>query len=151
MRADAQPSVVYTVIPYGFIPHAYPLIRPINPRYVRVEEEIIFRSKQSWWSPKVQRYENEFVIPKGFVCDLASVPYILRWLAPTWMQTAGAGALHDLLYKTGALTRLDADRVLYEALRAEPATDMVRALGMWLVVRLFGWPAWCRHRIREVH
>jgi hypothetical protein len=87
------------------------------------------------------------VIPEGFVCDLASVPHWMASLAPSWSQTAGAGIVHDYLYRTGKVSRRQADAVLYEALRAPPATGRFRAWAMWAAVRVFGWGAWTCNRI----
>lgn len=110
---------------------------------------LTFHSTRNWWLPKFQHYTNEFTVPAGFVCDLASVPRWLAWLAPSWMQTSGAGVLHDYLYRTGLLSRREADWLFYEALRAEPATGVVRATAMWLAVRVFGWGAWTCNRLSE--
>ncbi len=127
-----------------------PQIEIIGDGRVELIKSFSFTSDSRWWSPKFQRYESEIVAPKGFVCDLASVPKVLAALAPSWNQTAGAGIVHDLLYRTGALTRWDADAILYEALRAAPSTGRVRATAMWAFVRVFGWAAWTCNRLSEV-
>jgi hypothetical protein len=131
----------------GFM--ARPKLALLDVGAVELLEPLTFRSSRHWWSPKSHRHESEFRIPKGFICDLASVPHALASLAPSWDQTAGSGLLHDWLYRTGQLSRPDADALFYEALRCPPAVGRVRAWAMWAAVRAGGWSAWSRHRIRE--
>lgn len=98
------------------------------------------------------RYRNRegivFTVPARFETDLASVPALLRILAPRWQQCARAGALHDCAYRWYEVWELDrkrVDRQFYEALRAD-GTGRIRALGMQAAVRLFGSRAWNRWR-----
>jgi len=85
-----------------------------------------------------------FTVPARFETDLASVPALLRALAPPWQQCARAGALHDCAYRWYEVWKLDrkqVDRQFYEALRAD-GTGRIRALGMQAAVRVFGSRAW---------
>lgn len=132
----------------GFTTH--PKIEALDGKRVRLLEQLTYRSGKYWYIPKLLRFDYEFVIPKGFVCDLASVPWMFRSLAPSWQRTAGAGVLHDYLFKTGLLSFRDANAIFREALRCPPAVDRVRAFGMWLAVwSPFGWMAWRKHRKAE--
>jgi len=87
----------------------------------------------------------EYQVPKGFKCDLASVPKILAALAPDWRQSARAGVLHDWLYRTGFLTRRQADLVFYYALLADEVSSF-RAWAMYQAVRKFARKPWRKYR-----
>jgi len=79
-----------------------------------------------------------FVVPAGFDTDFASVPRALWSLVPPTGVYTRAAVLHDWLYRTGATTRRDADRV-FRAVMLELRTRRLRALLMWAAVRAFGW------------
>ncbi len=91
---------------------------------------------------------RRFMVPKGFVTDLASVPRlvpgIVRVLFRGPLQTAHAAILHDWLYKTKAMSRRKADALFYEALRATKE-GRAGAWLMWAGVRLGGWVPWSKH------
>lgn len=58
------------------------------------------------------------VVPAGFTTDFASVP---RWpltFALLGQYGHAAAVIHDSLYRSGYLSREDADRVFHEALRS---------------------------------
>lgn len=84
-------------------------------------------------------------VPKGFVFDGASIP---RWLwslvgSPQTGRYRDAAIIHDWLYYRGRVwprdyrPRKDADRVFYEAMRAN-GVGYERATLMYWAVRLFG-------------
>jgi hypothetical protein len=125
-----------------------PVIRTPGYHLVELREPLVYKSDWSWATKKGP--VHTFVVPKGFVCDLASIPKFITWLVPSWDQTAGAGILHDWLYRTGLLSRLDADALFYEALRAEPSTGRFWAFWMWAAVRVFGWGPWTCNRLSEI-
>jgi hypothetical protein len=80
-------------------------------------------------------------IPAGFGTDFASVPQWLPWAGALVMHGKSACTVHDYLYTYQPCTRLQADQVLREALRA---TDVApwRIFFFWWGVRLFGWSHW---------
>lgn len=83
--------------------------------------------------------DKEYVIPKGFETDLASIPRLL-WpiFAPHYAGFVAPAILHDYLYSlNGAISRRFADEVLYSALIAENVTKFT-AYKFYLGVRLFG-------------
>lgn len=92
---------------------------------------------------------RRFVIPAGFITDLASVPRglpgVFRLLFRSELHTALAALLHDRLYYTAEVSRSEADALFYEALRATHETR-VGAWAMWAGVRAGGWFAWRKHR-----
>lgn len=83
---------------------------------------------------------GDFEIPRGFECDLSSIPLGgLGFARPTdWPQ---AGVLHDWLYRTGCVERGVADDLYREALIACGCSSWV-ARTRWLALRAFGWHAY---------
>lgn len=82
---------------------------------------------------------NEYVIPKDFETDLASIPRLL-WpiIAPQYSSFIAPSILHDYLYRCdGKSNRLYADDVLYSALITEGVTSFT-AIRFYMAVRLFG-------------
>lgn len=106
---------------------------------VEVLEDLVY------WSESGERY----VVPKGFVCDLGSVPALipgfLRLFFGGTVSTAAASCLHDWLYKQGKLSRMRCDALFFEALRATEEST-AGAWVQYLGVRIGGWLPWRSHR-----
>lgn len=82
---------------------------------------------------------KNFIIPKDFETDLASIPRAL-WpiLAPQYTGFVAPAILHDYLYRcNNHLSRKYADEVLYSALITEDVTPYT-ASKFYAGVRLFG-------------
>lgn len=82
-----------------------------------------------------------FVVPVGFVTDLASVPRV-----PIAYMLAGgtsneASVIHDFIYTTHPVDRKTADAVLREASAVTGVPAWRRAI-MWAAVRAFGGSHW---------
>ena len=68
------------------------------------------------------RHGRKFTVPKGFRCDLASVPRWVRSVATPWNQSARPGVWHDCAYRwfeTWNISRRDADSIYRDALKEE--------------------------------
>ncbi len=110
-------------------------------RSVRIVREFSFIRPDGGW----------IKVPRGFVCDGASIPRILWPLSggPFEGKHRDAALVHDALYAshrcakhTGdQFDRATADRVFYEAMRAG-GVDAIRATCKYLAVRMFGGRAW---------
>ena len=79
----------------------------------------------------------EWVIPKGFVTDLASIP---GWLASivSPQEIAYGALLHDYLYSIAPIPRKEADLALYNIIRKEHEVGPIRAALVYLAVRIGG-------------
>lgn len=99
-------------------------------------------------APLIWATEKETItVPAGFETDLASIPRMVQGVpgfAPTGLSRRPA-VLHDYLYASGDRPRMEADRLLYEALRAELVPEPI-ARTFYRAVRLFGERPWARHR-----
>jgi hypothetical protein len=84
-----------------------------------------------------------FIVPRGFVTDLASVPRIVPFAYALFGNTSNeAAVVHDYLYSAPhSTTREMADAVLREA-SAVTRVAAWRRWPMWLGVRVFGWLHW---------
>jgi hypothetical protein len=89
-----------------------------------------------------------FIVPEGFVTDLASVPRLPLMFLLAGGSAEEAAVVHDRLYATGELPRALADKVFKEAalVSGEPAW---RVNLMFAGIRLGGWMAWNDHRARD--
>lgn len=84
-----------------------------------------------------------WTVPEMFLTDGASIPRPLWALIgpPTTGRYRVPAVLHDAAYSCVGITKEDADRMFYEAMR-EAGVGFVLARLMWGAVKLFGRPAW---------
>lgn len=86
-----------------------------------------------------------YEVPEGFDTDGASSWRLFWWYVPQWGKCAPAAIVHDWLYATAVVSKMEADRIFF---------DLCRGLGirrtkcwvMWTAVATGGWPAWYKHR-----
>ena len=94
--------------------------------------------------------EGWVTVPKGFACDLASVPRPFRVLPGFEPYELGCGSiLHDWSYRNGGyvspeiqLTRRRTDQVFLRLMKAD-GVGWQAGVAFW-AVRLFGFLAWRR-------
>ena len=79
----------------------------------------------------------EWVIPAGFMTDLASIPGLF-WSIVSPQEIAHGALLHDYLYSTKAIPRKEADMALYQIIREENEVGPIRARLVYWAVRLGG-------------
>ncbi len=93
----------------------------------------------NFWSEK---FHKNYVVPKGFYTDLASVPRTpLLWLLAGGRANAAA-VVHDWLYRNGCQfkqigSRQEADDVFFEAM-VDTKVPLWRAWAMFTAVKCFG-------------
>jgi hypothetical protein len=80
-------------------------------------------------------------VPAGFVTDFASIPRPLWAIAPPAGTWGLAAVLHDWGYRTGLLSRGEADRLFLDAM-ADLKVRWVTRWAMYLAVRAAGWTAY---------
>lgn len=101
---------------------------------------------------------DQFLVPRGFRTDFASIPSIFQSLFPKNGRHDAAAIVHDYLYRyqplvldrkrgTGyvRITRLDSDRI-FRRIMKELGVGCVRRNLMYRAVRLGGWAPWNRSR-----
>lgn len=89
----------------------------------------------------VSRAGEVFVVPRGFVTDLASIPRLLYAVIPVNGRHRAAAILHDWLYETQRTTRAVADALFLEAM-ADSGVRWSQRWVMWAGVRVGGWVPW---------
>lgn len=103
---------------------------------------------------------QDYVIPKGFVFDGASVPkFLASWLSPVGVLLVG-GLVHDYAYKyekllkknkkdtTHTLTQKEADIIFRDINIEQNGFHLMNYLAYW-ALRLGGFVAWNGHRKRN--
>lgn len=80
-------------------------------------------------------------VPKGFPCDLASIPWALQWLFPSSGTHQRAALFHDGAYRLQYCTRQLADMIFEAILEADGVSRWRRSL-LYYGVRLFGGSSW---------
>jgi len=90
-----------------------------------------------------------FTVPKGFKCDLASVPRIFRSIASPWNQSARAGVLHDCGYRWYEVWKLPRSEMddLYQMGLRDDGVSRFRAWVNKKAVRIGGRGAWEKWRV----
>ena len=101
--------------------------------------------------------DQEFVIPKGFVFDGASVPkFLATWLSPVGVLLVG-GLVHDYIYKytvllkknkketSKVLTQKQADVIFRDINIEQNGFHLLNYLAYW-ALRIGGFVAWNGHR-----
>lgn len=84
-------------------------------------------------------------VPKGFPTDFASIPSFARPFIDKAHQNAYAAVLHDFLYFTQPVSRLEADSLFREALASPDCnTSPSKQWIMHRAVRLGGFRAWSK-------
>lgn len=93
---------------------------------------------------------NEIIkVPRGFVCDLASIPRVFQLLIPVNDSHRQAATLHDWLYSRQgdidiaqkAFTREQCDLIFLTAMR-ESGVPRWKRYSMFIAVRVGGFLAW---------
>lgn len=98
---------------------------------LRVKEPLIYSSK-----------EIMVTVPVGFIYDGASIPKIFNNLLPKMgARYDRAACLHDWLYSTHMLSRLETDKLFYKTMVEEGVNRYVAKL-MYGCVRLFAHSSW---------
>ena len=105
----------------------------------------------------VYRFKGEeYVIPKGFVFDGASIPKFLHtWLSPVGVLLMG-GLIHDFAYKyqtlmkrdgttIGLLDQRQADVIFRDINIEQNGFHLLNYLAYW-ALRIGGFVAWNKHR-----
>lgn len=112
------------------------LIVPLN------EDSILLWTTVEHLNYRSNKYNKNYIVPKGFVTNLASVPRVpFIWLIAGGVASAAA-IVHDWLYTNGIKlrqikSREEADNVFYEAM-IETKVPVWKAWLMYKAVSLFG-------------
>lgn len=101
---------------------------------------------------------DQFLVPKGFTTDFASIPSIFQGLIPKHGRFDAAAIVHDYLYNVqpkvwrpegeySRITRKESDGI-FRRIMKELGVGRIRRNLMYRAVRLGGWVPWNKSRKR---
>lgn len=110
---------------------------------------------RNWWEVyekfeyHVGSYPSKEIIkvPVGFKTNFASVPRIFWTIISPVDDHGKAAVIHDYCYATDYDTRKRSDEIFREGLIVLDVPKW-KVFCMFWAVRLFGWGAWCMHRLK---
>ncbi len=124
----------------------------VAPLFVQIPSLMPFIDFDFWyidrdlrWAPPKNSKLPAVKVPKGFTCDLASVPNFLWGALPPTGRYAYAAIVHDYLYWSQTTTREVADEILAVAMR-DAGTDEATIKEFKLAVRVFGSGPWSANK-----
>lgn len=85
------------------------------------------------------------VVPRGFVTDLASTPREVWSIYPPFGKYLSASILHDYLYWRQVCDPVEADQLIYQAMR-DAGADQATQSRFYAVLRKVGATAWSENR-----
>ena len=92
--------------------------------------------------------EDSITVPKGFITDLASVPWPASMLIPKSGQYNQAAVLHDFLYSVQTRSRIECDLIFKEAMTVLGVNWFKRNI-MYRAVRIGGWLPWDKKKSKN--
>jgi len=92
-------------------------------------------------------------VPKGFITDLASIPWIAQIIIPKIGKQNRSSIIHDYLYETGningkKITQKIADKIYLGLMRSRKVSKW-NAKTQYRALRMFGWYAWNKYRKQD--
>lgn len=90
---------------------------------------------------EIGKTNESIVIPKGFVTDFASTPYLVQPFLPKLGRHLIPAIVHDYLYWNQSCTREQADKIFDFAMKDAGVKDFTRKI-MMVAVENFGGKAW---------
>ena len=148
---------------YKEMPHMKPVIIPTAGKGFWGAIKMWILGGRTWEIAKDWQYTLggvNYVIPKGFVFDGASVPkFLASWLSPVGVLLVG-GLVHDYAYKytvllkkggkttSDSMTQKEADVIFRDINIEQNGFQFLNYLAYW-ALRIGGFAAWNGHRKRN--
>jgi hypothetical protein len=145
------------------MPHMQPIVIPTAGKGFWGAIFMWLMGTRTWTITKDYHFTihgQNYVIPKGFTFDGASVPkFLASWLSPVGVLLVG-GLVHDYIYKyemllkkggketSHTLTQKDADIIFRDINIEQNGFHLMNYLAYW-ALRLGGFVAWNGHRKRN--
>jgi hypothetical protein len=94
--------------------------------------------KSNYFKLTAEVSHKDYIAPIGFITNLANIPWQLQlFIACYDYRIRRAAIIHDWLYTTQLVSRLDADKILCEIMREDGADElMIKAA--YFCVMVFG-------------
>ena len=101
---------------------------------------VVLLSRLVW---RVVGVRGCYVVPVGFVCDLASIPWISSFAFDKLGRHQRAAVLHDWFYRNRVESKAWADAQFRRAMEIDGVVWWRRWV-IWSGVAAFGWVSWWR-------
>lgn len=88
-------------------------------------------------------------VPQGTTTDFASIPRLFWNLLSPMGKYGSAAVVHDYLYSTGLLSKVNADLIFLEGMKSLGVGWFTRTM-MYKAVSWFGFAAWNGHRKQDI-
>ena len=100
---------------------------------------------KNYWALEYPCIIAGWVVPAGFITDLATIPVVIRIILPQSGPWSRAAVLHDYIYHTPTIdmTRKDCDDLFYYVMEQDHVTAW-RRYAAYIAVRLFGSLFWSK-------
>ena len=86
-----------------------------------------------------------YTVPNGFITDFASIPRLLWFWLPPWGNYGRASILHDYLYCSGKVSRIEADKTMLHVMEKDDVGYLRRNI-IYNFIRMFGWKAYLKSK-----
>ena len=84
-------------------------------------------------------FGQEWIVPKGFLTDFASIPTVFQIIYKPWRKDYGPAALlHDYHRRTGVVSKKVADGIFYENMK-QCGVGLFTRVAFYRAVRLWRW------------
>ena len=89
-------------------------------------------------------------VPKGYITDLASIPWIAQCIIPKLGKQNRSSVVHDYLYEVGSIngkkiTREIADKIYFGLMKSRKVSAWNRHI-QYRALRMFGFIAWNKYK-----
>lgn len=115
-----------------------------DPPTMQFEHDPLGDTRRPWVVLREQRFHNgvwSLTVPAGFRCDLASIPWFVRFAFNPNGAHQRAAVFHDAAYRLQTCSRFTADAA-FRAILEHDNVSWWRTFILYYAVRLFGLPAW---------
>lgn len=116
--------------------------RPPDGLYLRFDPQAI--PGERWIATRYHEFRNEIMtvfVPRGFACDLGSIPWWARWLFSPNGNYQRAAMFHDAAYRLQFCSRFQADALLREIATID-RTPIWQVMLLYWAVRVGGREIW---------
>ena len=89
-------------------------------------------------------------VPRGYITDLASIPWIAQCIIPKLGKQNRSSVVHDYLYEVGSIngkkiTREIADKIYFGLMKSRKVSAWNRHI-QYRALRMFGFIAWNKYK-----
>jgi Protein of unknown function (DUF1353) len=144
-------ALLLLISAWTIVGYAIEYMREPQPEFIKFNDTLRispFADGENWYLlddytimiNKNSEYPEEYqklTVPKGFVTDFASVPWLATLILPKWDLYGQAAIVHDFLYWAHICERDEADQILDFAMK-DSSVHLPKRKAIYLAVSFFG-------------